>query len=87
MAAKDVLLKAKKEGISLSLAQVYTARSTANKASGKPSTTRQSAPLPTHETPAVSASIAGLQTQFQRLVVRLGTDHAQRLLSSLGAAE
>ena len=86
MAAKDVLLKAKKEGISLSLAQVYTARSTANKAAGKPSITRPRAPLSIHERPAASSSIAGLQTEFQRLVMRLGTEHSQRLLNSLGAS-
>jgi len=76
MAAKDVLLKAKKEGSSLSLAQVYTARSTANKAAGKPSSTRPRAPLPSHERNAVPTSVAGLQTEFRQLAMRFGTDHS-----------
>ena len=87
MAAKDVLRKAKQEGISLSLAQVYTARSTANKAAAKPSSVRPLTPRSTHERRAGSAVITGLQAEFQRIVVRLGTEHAQRLLNSLGAAQ
>jgi len=88
MAAKDVLRKAKQEGISLSLAQVYTARSTANKVAGKPSSARPLTPRSTtHERRSGSAVITGLQAEFQRIVVRLGTEHAQRLLNSLGAAQ
>jgi hypothetical protein len=85
MNAKDVLQKAKKEGTRLSLAQIYTARSTA-KAAGKSSRERPHAPVPPVPTAGrrlVIPSIADMQAEFERLVVRLGTDHAQRLLDSL----
>jgi hypothetical protein len=82
MNAKDVLQKAKKEGTRLSLAQIYTARSTA-KPAAKPSRERPHAPVPTAGRRLVIPSIADMQAEFERLVVRLGTDHAQRLLDSL----
>ncbi len=82
LSAKDVVEKAKGEGITLSLAQVYTARSTA-KRQGEP---KRGAPVAVKRGPgrpkgsATSAASGDLRRQFVQLAVRIGTDEAQRLL-------
>lgn len=83
LSAKDVVEKAKGEGITLSLAQVYTARSTAKRqgaarrgAAGSPVAKRGPG-----RPKAAGSSISGdLRRQFVTLAVRIGTDEAQRLL-------
>lgn len=87
--AKEVLKKAKAEGIKLSLAQVYTARSTAKKApsasgGGRASAAPKRAPatLPTR-----SAASGDLRRQFMGLALRLGTDEAQRLLDRVAKVD
>ena len=84
LSAKDVVEKAKGEGITLSLAQVYTARSTAKRQGvGR----RGAAPAVAKRGPgrpkggAGGSTISGdLRRQFVTLAVRIGTDEAQRLL-------
>jgi hypothetical protein len=81
LSAKEVVEKAKGAGIELSLAQVYTARSTAKKSSNG------SSPLPTKSAlrpgrpKAAAASI--LKEQYLALVVRIGTQTAADLLRTL----
>jgi hypothetical protein len=84
LSAKDVVEKAKAEGITLSLAQVYTARSTA-KRQGEPK--RGAAPAvvgkrgPGRPKGSVTSAVSGdLRRQFVQIAVRIGTDEAQRLL-------
>jgi hypothetical protein len=79
LAAKDVVKKAKTKGIKLSVAQVYTARSTAKKTS-TPKRGPHKAPKP------AAAAVSGMQDlrhEFIAIAVRLGTDEAQRLLDRL----
>jgi hypothetical protein len=76
LSAKDVVSKAKTQGIKLSLAQVYTARSTGKK------TARAAASAAPK---AASEPLSGqdLRHQFVMIAARLGTDEAQRLLDRL----
>jgi hypothetical protein len=78
--AKEVVGKAKAQGIKLSLAQVYTARSSAKKLTP---ITKRSAAGGTSK--AITAADGGgdLRHQFIAIAVRLGTDEAQRLLDRL----
>jgi hypothetical protein len=77
LSAKDVVKKAKTQGIKLSVAQVYTARSTVKNA---PTPKRASSAAPK---PAAISSMQDLRHQFIAIAVRLGTDEAQRLLDRL----
>lgn len=70
--AKELVAKAAKEGIEISLAQVYTARSTAR------TKVRSTLAL------AKENGSGNPKQLFIRLAVRLGTDEAQRLLNTLG---
>ena len=87
LSAKEVVEKAKGEGITLSLAQVYTARSTA-KRQGEPARgavasasggglIKRGPGRPKSSGIAISGD---LQRQFLAIAVRIGTDEAQRLL-------
>lgn len=80
LSAKEVVEKAKGEGIKLSLAQVYTARSTA-KRQGEP---KRGAGAPAKRGPGrpklVGTATGDLRRQFVALAVRIGTDEARRLL-------
>ena len=87
LSAKDVVDKAKSEGIALSLAQVYTARSTAKRQ--QPESKRSAAVASAPDTrrlpklgppPAVSGD---LRREFMVLAVRIGSDEAQRLLDRI----
>jgi len=87
--AKDIVAKAKADGIKLSLAQVYTARSAAKKKAGrigKPGRPKGSKSV-TNVASAVAAiklkSNDDLRHQFIRIATRIGTDEAQRLLDRL----
>jgi hypothetical protein len=76
LSAKDVVSKAKTKGIKLSLAQVYTARSTGKKTASAAATREPKAA-------AEATSSQDLRHQFIMLAARLGTDEAQRLLDRL----
>jgi hypothetical protein len=86
--AKDIVSKAKAEGIKLSLAQVYTARSAAKKKAGrigKPGRPKGSSNA------NVSVKAIGLKSkvsddvrhEFVKIAMRIGTDEAQRLLDRI----
>ncbi|MDD9941755.1 MAG: hypothetical protein OXU20_11990 [Myxococcales bacterium] len=74
MSAKDVVAKAKGQGIKLSISQVYTARSSAKKRAGTAGTAGRA--------PRYSgASNAGDEAAFRRLVVAIGVRRADELLA------
>jgi hypothetical protein len=83
LSAKEVVEKAKGEGIKLSLAQVYTARSTA-KRHGEPKRGPGAPAGAVKRGPGrpklIGPSNGDLRRQFVALAVRIGTDEAQRLL-------
>ena len=83
LSAKEVVDKAKGEGIVLSLAQVYTARSTAKrqgeaKRGAGAAAGRRGPGRP--KGAATSPVSNDLRRQFVQIAVRIGTDEAQRLL-------
>jgi len=83
--AKDVLTKAKAEGIKLSLAQIYTARSTAKKKAGsgpgrKPGRPPRVLPVSTGGATVGRREVADLRHEFVKIAMRIGTDEAQILL-------
>ena len=88
LSAKEVVEKAKSEGITLSLAQVYTARSTAKRAgqgvgrrSGAVAAPAAGKRGPGRPKGSGTSQISSdLRRQFVTLAVRIGTDEAQRLL-------
>ena len=83
LSAKEVVDKAKSDGIALSLAQVYTARSTAKRRpdtnAGKQTTGSKRGPGRPKAVESKAAS-GDVRRQFMVLAVRLGTEEAQRLL-------
>jgi hypothetical protein len=84
LSAKDVLNKAKGEGIQLSIAQVYTARSTAKKQPAQAATSpAKRGPGRPKGAPAKAAVSGDLRRQFMVLAVRLGSDEAKRLLDRI----
>jgi hypothetical protein len=80
LSAKEVVEKAKREGLSLSPAMVYTVRSTAKAASSK--APLRAASVSRGRSPRAS-NVSSLGVEFQQLAVRLGTEEAQRLLAQL----
>lgn len=89
LSAKEVVEKAKGEGITLSLAQVYTARSTAKRAgqgagrrggSVAAAAVGKRGPGRPKGSGGTSQISSDLRRQFVTLAVRIGTDEAQRLL-------
>jgi hypothetical protein len=91
LSAKDVVEKANDEGITLSLAQVYTARSTA-KRQGEPARAgavvtvlgKRGPGRPKRNGLPISDD---LQRQFLAIAVRIGTDEAQRLLERVATGQ
>ena len=86
MPAKDVLSKAKSEGIKLSIAQIYTARSAAKKkAERKPRGRPKAAKVGAVRGGGGFASkeIEELRHEYVRIAMRIGTDEAQRLLDRI----
>ncbi|HKU39507.1 MAG TPA: hypothetical protein VJR89_15215 [Polyangiales bacterium] len=85
-AAKDIVAKAKSEGIKLSLAQVYTARSAAKKKAGrigKPGRPKGSGSAASSASAVAAIKLKpndDLRVSFVKLAMRIGTDEAQRLL-------
>lgn len=88
LSAKDVVEKAKGEGIKLSLAQVYTARSTAKRQGAPKRGAAGAAPIKRGPgRPKLSGTATGdLRRQFVQLAVRIGTDEARRLLDDVSTA-
>jgi hypothetical protein len=85
LSAKEVVEKAKGEGITLSLAQVYTARSTAKRQGvgrrGSVAAAAIGKRGPGRPKGSGTSAVSGdLRRQFVTLAVRIGTDEAQRLL-------
>jgi hypothetical protein len=95
LSAKEVVEKAKSESITLSLAQVYTARSTAKRqgvvrrgtsvavaavAKRGPGRPKGSGTSSSSSSSGASQISGDLRRQFVTLAVRIGTDEAQRLL-------
>jgi len=86
LSAKDVVEKAADEGIKLSLAQVYTARSTAKRkpGGGKSKEVAEVKRGPGRPKGSGRAAVSGdLRKQFMVLAVRIGSDEAQRLLDRI----
>ena len=84
MPAKDVLTKAKSEGIKLSIAQIYTARSAAKKkAERKPRGRPKGAAKVATSRSFASKEIDELRHEYVRIAMRIGTDEAQRLLDRI----
>ena len=84
--AKDIVAKAKAEGIKLSLAQVYTARSAAKKKAGqigKPGRPKGSGNAAIKELTFKSKGSGDLRHDFVKIAMRIGTDEAQRLLDRI----
>jgi hypothetical protein len=89
--AKDVVSKAKAEGIKLSLAQVYTARSAAKKKAGrigKPGRPKGSGASASVNVNVKALGLKGrasddVRTEFVKMAMRIGTDEAQRLLDRI----
>jgi hypothetical protein len=88
--AKDIVSKAKAEGIKLSLAQVYTARSAAKKKAGRigkpgrPKGSGGGASAAALKVLPVRGKVSGdLRTQFVKIAMRIGTDEAQILLDRI----
>jgi hypothetical protein len=78
--AKDVVAKAKAEGIDLSLAQVYTARSNAKKhpTKGKPGR------KPNAVAAVRSTTVSGAdEMSFRRIVLAVGITKAENMLKDL----
>jgi len=101
IAAKDLVAKATKEGIQLTIAQVYTARSTASK-KGKPPEQEQVQAQEIAVTPVkrlgrppnkssgptnVHGASNDLRQEFTRLVLRLGTDEARQIVERIVAQQ
>jgi hypothetical protein len=87
--AKEIVAKAKAEGIKLSLAQVYTARSAAKKKAGrigKPGRPKGSGAGASPLKAALAMKLKpsdDLRTQFVKIAMRIGTDEAQVLLDRI----
>jgi len=85
--AKDIVSKAKAEGIKLSLAQVYTARSAAKKKSGrigKPGRPKGSGATASVKAIGLSSRASDdVRHEFVKIAMRIGTDEAQRLLDRI----
>lgn len=87
--AKDIVAKAKSEGIKLSLAQVYTARSAAKKKAGrigKPGRPKGSGASASPVKAALALKLkpsSDLRHQFVKIAMRIGTDEAQALLQRI----
>lgn len=81
LSAREVVDKARAEGIALTLSQVYTARSTVKSAA----TTRGPSPASPASEGVAKRGKGDLRHQFAVLAIRLGTDEAQHVLDELVA--
>jgi hypothetical protein len=85
--AKDIVSKAKAEGIKLSLAQVYTARSAAKKKAGrigKPGRPKGSGANASVKAIGLKSRVTDdVRHEFVKIAMRIGTDEAQRLLDRI----
>lgn len=93
LAAKDVVEKAKNEGITLTIQQVYTARST-GKTNGTPVAAKAAnkpGPKPKNGTAAAAAPKASpaksaARAEFARYALILGTEQSQEVLDRIVSA-
>jgi hypothetical protein len=84
--AKEIVDLAKRQGIQLSLAQVYTARSTAKHGAGGGGGSVSASPVgrrATRTTSTSSASETNSEATFRRLVMAIGVDRAEQYLRDL----
>jgi len=81
--AKDLVEQAKAEGIQLSLAQVYTARSTANKGPARNAGAALEGTLRIRGRREAAGPTSDSEASFRRLVVAIGVDKAERYLRAL----
>lgn len=77
--AKDIVAKAKAEGITLSISQVYTARSTGRKKNAKAAGARAAGRSAGNST----ASAKSDELAFRRLVLAIGLQRAEAYLADL----
>lgn len=98
ISAQELVLKARKEGFKLTAAQVYTARSTAKKGAmpavevdedevvvgqvEQPATVRRAPGRPPSNT-----TTSDLRQEFIRLVFRIGTDEAAKIVQAVTAQQ
>ena len=91
LSAKEVVDRAKAEGIALSLAQVYTARSTAKRlpVAAKRADVTTKAGVKVSSALRASKLVGGdsLRREFVALAMRIGTDEAQGLLKRIAASD
>lgn len=80
--ARDVVNLAKKEGITLSLAQVYTARSAAKKQGGAASVKKPGRPAGI-KGKSNGNGLDDIRKEFVRVAMRIGTDQAKELLDRI----
>jgi hypothetical protein len=83
MAAKDVVDKAKAQGIKLSIAQVYTTRSVAKKKGGVGGGTKRVSAKPARASRRSTGGGGDDQLAFRRLVLSIGLPKAEAYLSDL----
>jgi hypothetical protein len=83
LSAKEIVAKAKAEGISLTPAYVYVARNNAKNAAAKLGRPGKDAHAKTLTSKKRQWHLLdSMQSEFMALVMRMGTDEAQRLLTS-----
>jgi hypothetical protein len=87
---KSAWIRSQPATIKLSVAQVYTARSSAKKTKGKVGPKPEGKPGPkpktaTAKTVPVVKATDGLHGEFKRLVIKIGTVAAQNLLEELAS--
>jgi len=101
ISAQELVAKAKKEGIQLTAAQVYTARSTAKKGSITTPTTTDVVVEQVQQPATVTvkgrgpgrppsnghATAPDLRQEFIRLVLRIGTDEAAKIVETVTAQQ
>lgn len=84
LSAKEVVEKAQTAGIEISLAQVYTARSTAGAPKSKPG--RKPAAAARVAAPAARSNNNELRAELARLAVILGTDESRLVIDRVDQA-
>ena|GEM_PF-3593995 len=100
ISAQELVLKGRKEGIELTAAQVYTARSTAKKAAVSTPTTEVVLVEQVQQPATVnrrgpgrppsnghSSTAPDLRQEFVRLILRIGTDEAAKIVASVSSQQ
>jgi hypothetical protein len=84
MSAKDVVAKAKEEGLTLTEAYVHTIRSAAKRKEGKPGRAPRAAAAAT-ESRGSSRANTGAEAQLMALVIEHGLPQVQEILRRIDA--